>query len=176
MFLAFRRPPVLRAFALAFAVTGLAACGGGGSPAGPNPNPGAPAPAPTPAPTPTPDPRIGLALGPITRFTIKPRIVEPDVRDPAQDSQGRFILRREERVDVDGTQKNASNEICAWINPPVYLVNGQNMAFNTSNGVVYRRGSSQPFLLKLTIERPGTFSVRGSIDGIDSNLLEFVVQ
>jgi hypothetical protein len=41
---------------------------------------------------------------------------------------------------------------------------------------VYRRGSSQPFLLKLTIERPGTFSVRGSIDGIDSNLLEFVVQ
>ena len=152
-----------------------AACGGGGSPSGPDPAPG-PNAAPTPAPTPTPDPRVGMSPGPITRFTIKPRIVEPDVRDPAQDEQGRFILRREERVDVDGTQKNASNEICAWVNQPVYLVNGQPMAFNTSNGVIYRRGSSLPFLLKLTIERPGTFSVQGTIDGVQSNVLEFVVQ
>ena len=50
------------------------------------------------------------------------------------------------------------------------------MPFNTSNGVVYRRGSSQPFLLKLNIESRGAFSVRGSIDGVDSNVLEFVVQ
>jgi hypothetical protein len=169
MSLAFRRPAVL----LVFAVTSLAACGGGGSPAAPGPNPG---PSTAPAPTPTPDPRVGLARGPITRFTIKPRIVEPDVRDPEMDAQGRFILFREERVDVDGTQKNSSNEICAWINPPAYLVNDQNMAFNTSNGVVYRRGSSQPFLLKMTMERRGTFSVRGTIDGIDSNVLEFVVE
>lgn len=168
----------LRSFMSALAVAaGLsaAACGGGSSPAGPDPAPG-PGTAPTPAPTPTPDPRIGMSPGPITRFTIKPRIVEPDVRDPAQDAQGRFILRREERVDIDGTQKNAANEICAWVNQPVYLVNGQAMAFNTSNGVIYRRGSSQPFLLKLTIERPGTFSVQGTIDGVASNVLEFVVQ
>jgi hypothetical protein len=171
MFLPARRAAVFLAFALA----GSIACGGGGSPIGPGPNPG-PSIAPTPAPTPTPDPRAGLAPGPITRFTIKPRIVEPDVRDADVDAQGRFILRREERVDVDGTQKNASNEICAWINPPVYLVNDQNMAFNTSNGVVYRRGSSQPFLLKLTIESRGAFSVRASIDGMDSNVLQFVVQ
>jgi hypothetical protein len=168
------RLSLLPTFAL-LAATGLVACGGGGSPAAPNPNAG-PSSAPTPAPTPTPDPRIGLARGPITRFTIKPRIVEPDVRDADLDAQGRFILRRGERVDVDGTQKNSSNEICTWVNPPVYLVNGQNMAFNTSNGVVYRRGSSQPFLLKLNIEARGTFSVRGTIDGIDSNVLEFVVQ
>ena len=169
MSLLVRRSAVL----LAFAASGLIACGGGGSPAAPGPNPG---PSAAPAPTPTPDPRAGLARGPITRFTIKPRIVEPDVRDPEVDAQGRFILRRDERVDVDGTQKNSSNEICAWINPPVYLVNDQNMAFNTSNGVVYRRGSSQPFLLKLNIERRGAFSVRGTIDGIDSNVLEFVVE
>jgi hypothetical protein len=156
-----------------FAIGTLAACGGGSSPAGPDANPG---PAATPAPTPTPDPRINLARGPITRFTIKPRIVEPDVRDAEQDAQGRFILHREERVDVDGTQKNSSNEICAWVNPPVYLINDRPMEFNTSNGVVYRRGSSQPFLLKMTIEGRGTFSVRGSVDGIDSNVLEFVVQ
>jgi len=168
----------LPAALLAVSMAGLtAACGGGSSPVEPGPNPGAsPAATPRPAPTPTPDPRIGLATGPITRFTIKPRIVEPDVRDPEVDGQGRFILRRDERVDVDGTQKNAANEICAWVNPPVYLINGQSMAFNTSNGVIYRRGSSQPFLLKLNIERPGTFSVRGSIDGVDSNVLEFVVR
>lgn len=171
MSLPLRRHAVL----IVVAATGLAACGGGGSPAAPGPNPG-PSAAPTPAPTPTPDPRANLAPGPITRFTIKPRIVEPDVRDPAQDAQGRFILFREERVDVDGTQKNASNEICRWINPPVYFVNGVDMPFNTSNGVVYRRGSSQPFLLKMTIERRGSFSVRGTIDGVDSNVLEFVVQ
>ena len=152
-----------------------AACGGGSSPAGPDPAPGA-TPTPRPAATPTPDPRVGMPAGPITRFTIKPRIVEPDVRDPAQDSLGRFIFRREERVDVDGTQKNASNEICAWINQPVYLINGAPMAFNTSNGVIYRRGSSLPFLLKMTVERPGTFSVQGTIDGVQSNVLEFVVQ
>ena len=166
----------LPAALLAVAMAGLtAACGGGGSPVEPGPNP-SPAATPRPAPTPTPDPRLGLAAGPITRFTIKPRIVEPDVRDPELDSQGRFILRRGERVDVDGTQKNAANEICAWVDPPVYLINGQNLGFNTSNGVVYRRGSSQPFLLKLNIENPGTFTVRGSIDGIDSNLLQFVVR
>ena len=168
----------LPAALLAVSMAGLtAACGGGNSPVEPGPNPGAsPAATPRPAPTPTPDPRIGLATGPITRFTIKPRIVEPDVRDPATDAQGRFILRRGERVDVDGTQKNASNEICRWINPPIYLINEQNQPFNTSNGVVYRRGSSQPFLLKLTIENPGSFSVRGTIDGVDSNVLQFVVQ
>ena len=167
--------PSLRTAAVAALAVTAAACGGGGSPAGPDPNPN-PAPTVAPTPAPTPDPRVNMPPGPITRFTIKPRIVEPDVRDPAIDAQGRFILRRGERVDVDGTQKNASNEICRWINPPVYLINDQNQAFNTSNGVVYRRGSSQPFLLKLTIENPGSFSVRGAIDGIDSNVLQFVVQ
>ena len=168
----------LRVFLCALAVAvalSSAACGGGSSPAGPDSAPG-PTAAPGPVATPTPDPRVGMSPGPITRFTIKPRIVEPDVRDPAQDAQGRFILRREERVDIDGTQKNASNEICAWVNPPLYLINGQPMAFNTSNGVIYRRGRSQPFLLKLNIDALGTFSVRASIDGTDSNVLQFVVR
>jgi hypothetical protein len=161
-------------FLLVFAAGALAACGGTGAPAGPDANPAPPTTTPTPAPT--PDPRVNLAPGPITRFTIKPRIVEPDVRDAEQDAQGRFILHREERVDIDGTQKNAANQICAWVNPPVYLINDRVMEFNIGNGVVYRRGSSQPFLLKMTIEDQGTFSVRGTVDGIDSNVLEFVVQ
>lgn len=152
-------------------------CGGGGtdSPAGPsnpvNPTP-APQATPKPSPTPTPDPRLNLAPGPIVRFTHKPRIAGPEVRDAQQDGQGRYVVYVGERVDFDGTQKNASNEICKWVNEPVWFVNGRQMAFDSSNGVVTRRGSSQPFLLKLTIERPGTFSVHGEIDGVVSNTLE----
>ena len=151
--------PVVLPLLLAFAATFLVGCGGGSSPVAPNPGPSA---APAPAPTPTPDPRVGLALGPVTRFTIKPRgSTEGSVPDPALDAQGRFHLTRGQRIDVDGTQKNSSNEICAWINPPVYLVNGQSMTFETSNGVVFRRGSSQPFLLKLTTENRGRSASRG---------------
>jgi len=36
---------------------------------------------------------------------------------------------------------------------------------------VYRRGSSQPFLLKLTIEHRGVFEVQAEIDGVKSNVL-----
>jgi hypothetical protein len=36
---------------------------------------------------------------------------------------------------------------------------------------VYRRGSSQPFLLKLTIERGAVFDVQAQIDGVKSNVL-----
>jgi hypothetical protein len=152
------------------------ACGGGGSsPSAPNPastpTP-APQPTPKPSPTPTPDPRANLAPGPVVRFTHKPRIAGPEVRDAELDGQGRYVVFVGERVDFDGTQKNAANEICKWVNDPVWMVNGRNMAFDSSNGVVTRRGSSQPFLLKLTIDRAGTFSVQGEIDGVASNVLE----
>lgn len=165
--------------ASAFILTAFAlGCGGGSdSPAGPGAVPSAnPSPVvqatPRPASTPTPDPRVNLAPGPVTRFTHKPRIAGPDVREAEQDGQGRFIVYVGERVDFDGTQKNAGNEICKWVNAPVWLVNGQEMAFDSSLGPVTRRGSSQPFLLKLTIDRPGTFTVQGHIDGIMSNVLE----
>ena len=36
--------------------------------------------------------------------------------------------------------------------------------------------TKKPFLLKLNMERTGTFSVRATIDGVQSNTLEFVVQ
>jgi hypothetical protein len=163
---------------LAFILSVSAAgCGGGGSdsPAGPNPAPTAtPAPqsTPKPTPTPTPDPRINLAPGPVVRFTHKPRIAGPEVREAELDGQGRYVVFVGERVDFDGTQKNANNEICKWVNEPVWMVNGRQMAFDSSNGVVTRRGSSQPFLLKLTIDATGTFSVQGEIDGVASNVLE----
>ena len=153
------------------------ACGGGssspsaGDPAGHTPSPGA---TPKPSPRPTPDPRIGLAPGPVTRYTIKVRTVNNGQRDPEQDGSGRFIVHPGERVDFDSTQKNAGNEICQWVKDPEWTINGGACPLESlcPGGVVYRRGSSQPFLLKTTIQQTGLFSVQASIDGVVSNVLE----
>lgn len=154
----------------------LSNCGGGDStPAGPTTPPAttpAAAPAPKPTPAPTPDPRLGLAPGPVSRFTIKVRTVDAGAREVVQDSQGRWLVNIGERLDFDSTQKNAGGDICQWVVDPAWLVDGQNMSFESSNGVVFRRGSSQPFLLKLTIEKAGTFSVMAEIDGVRSNVLD----
>jgi hypothetical protein len=162
---------------LVTAVT-LAACGGGGSPApptGPNPAPSA-NPTPRPAPTPTPDPRLGLAPGPVTRFTIKVRTVDNGTRFPDVDDRGRYVVFVGERVDFDSTQKNAADQICAWTDSPVWLIDGRDVPAESSAGVAFRRGSSQPFLLKLTMESAGSFTVRARIDGVESNVLEVRVR
>jgi hypothetical protein len=159
----------------------MAACGGGdSSPSGPNPTspspgPGA-APTPRPAPTPTPDPRIGLPPGPVARFTIKVRTVDNGTRDAEPDAQGRFVVFVGERVDFDSTQKNAAGDICSWSSSPTWFVNDRNIPDDTVTGIVMRRGSSQPFLLKLTMQGTGNFSVRSNIDGVDSNTLEMRVR
>jgi len=152
------------------------ACGGGsGSPSAGDPG-ATPAPGvtPRPSPRPTPDPRIGLAPGPVTRYTIKVRTVNNGERDPVQDESGRFVVHPGERVDFDSTQKNAGNEICQWVKDPEWTINGGACPMETTcpGGVVHRRGSSQPFLLKTTIEQTGIFSVQASIDGVISNVLE----
>jgi hypothetical protein len=158
-----------------------AACGGGSSSpttpgAGPQ-TPGAtPAATPKPAPAPTPDPRIGLAPGPVTRYTIKVRTVNNGEREPEQDAQGRYIVHPGERVDFDSTQKNAGGEICQWINNPEWTINqgACPMESTCANGVVFRRGSSQPFLLKTTIQQTGGFNIQASIDGVVSNTLDIL--
>jgi hypothetical protein len=155
----------------------LIASGCGGSSTEPDPVPSqAPAPGatPRPAPVPTPDPRIGLAQGPIVRFTIKVRTVNNGERDAEQDAQGRWVVSPGERVDFDSTQKNGNNEICTWLNRPEWFLNGAIFPDETSTGLVYRRGSSQPFLLKLTIERRGEFAVQAEIDGVRSNVLTMI--
>jgi hypothetical protein len=162
-------------------VAAMAACGGGdnsapstpSSPSGPN---AAASPTPRPAPTPTPDPRLGLPAGPVARFTIKVRTVDNGTRDAEQDAQGRFVVFVGERVDFDSTQKNAAGDICTWTEHPTWLVDDRDIPEDTSTGVVLRRGSSQPFLLKLTMVGTGSFSVRARIDGVDSNVLEMRVR
>jgi hypothetical protein len=155
------------------------ACGGGGSGSPTTPGAGTPTPPPVavtphPAPTPTPDPRIGLAPGPVARYTIKVRTVNNGERDAEQDGQGRFVVHPNERVDFDSTQKNAGGDICQWTNSPEWTINRQScpMESTCANGKVLRRGSSQPFLLKTTIQQTGTFTVEASIDGVVSNTLE----
>ena len=95
-------------------------------------------------------------------------------RDAEPDGQGRFIVHPGERVAFDSTQKNAGNEICQWVRDPDWTYNGGACPLETTcpGGVVYRRGSSQPFLLKTTIQQTGFFSVQASIDGVISNVLE----
>jgi hypothetical protein len=151
------------------------ACGGGGSATGPNPPTGGGTPPPTaPTPAPTPDPRIGLPAGPVTRYTIKVRTVNNGERDAEQDASGFFIVHPGERVDFDSTQKNAGGEICQWVNNPEWTIDGGAcpMESTCAGGVVFRRGSSQPFLLKTTIQQLGTFTVQASIDGVVSNVLD----
>ena len=95
-------------------------------------------------------------------------------RDAEQDASGFFIVHPGERVDFDSTQKNAGGEICQWVSNPEWTINGGACPMETTcaNGVVSRRGSSQPFLLKTTIERTGTFTVQATIDGVISNVLD----
>jgi hypothetical protein len=175
------RKPRLLSGLISISAAILAACGGGdgSTPAAPN-GPGGPtasaSPTPRPSPTPTPDPRLGLPAGPVARFAIKVRTVDNGTRDPVQDAQGRFVVFVGERVDFDSTQKNAAGDICAWTNHPTWFVNDRDIPEETSTGIVLRRGSSQPFLLKLTMEGTGSFTVRANIDGVDSNVLEVRVR
>ena len=95
---------------------------------------------------------------------------------PEPDAQGRFVVFVGERVDFDSTQKNAAGDICAWSGSPTWFINDRDVPEDTVSGVVLRRGSSQPFLLKLTMQGTGNFSVRSRIDGVDSNTLEMRVR
>jgi hypothetical protein len=148
---------------------GLFACGAG-SESSPDAVPPQAA-TPKPSPTPTPDPRLGLAAGPVASYVIEVRTVNNGERDALPDADGRLSVYPGERVDFDSTQKNANGEICRWNTDPQWFVDGVNIPLETLSGPVYRRGSSQPFLLKLTIEHRGEFEVQAEIDGIKSNIL-----
>lgn len=162
-----------RAVLVVASSVGLFACGGGnGSSPNSVPSQAPPAaPTPRPSPTPTPDPRIGLAAGPVVSYVIKVRTVNNGERDALQDADGRWIVRPGERVDFDSTQKNSSGEICRWDTDPQWYVDGVSIPPEALSGPVYRRGSSQPFLLKLTIESRAVFEVQAQIDGVWSNVL-----
>ena len=149
------------------------ACGGGSSPSAGDPPGHAPSPAatPRPSPVPTPDPRIGLAPGPVTRYTIKVRTIDTggfNYRDPIQDPEGRWIVYPGEFVVFDSTQKNAGGQLCEVKNyPPKWTVD---------NGVVIilREGQNNPFLLRTDVGKKGTAKIQATVDGVESNVLEVI--
>ena len=112
-----------------------------------------------------------MAPGTVVSYVINVRTVNNGERDALPDADGRWIVYPGERVDFDSTQRNANREICRWDAEPQWYVDGVNIPLETLSGLVYRRGSSQPFLLKLTIEHRGVFEVQAEIDGVKSNVL-----
>jgi len=107
-----------------------------------------------------------LAPGPVTRYNIKLHSVrKPDgteLEEPfPQDTQGRYRVNPGDFIVFDSTQKNAAGEECQWLNDPVWKV-------DDPGNVMDRRASSNPFLLRVDINRTGQFIVTASLDGIDA--------
>jgi hypothetical protein len=153
-------------------VAALSGCGGGSSaPAGPNP-------VPTPTPqAPPPDPRDTLPPGPIVSYSIELRSIESpqgEYRDIAQDpATGHWIVYPGDFVVFDSDQFNATGQNCKWVNDPHWFIDGMDLPEGTlhPNGVVFRKGSSNPFLLRVDIAATGEFRLGGRVDGVDSNQL-----
>jgi hypothetical protein len=123
-----------------------------------------------PSTPPTDDPRANLAPGPVSRVVIyiyQVRQADGTYRDKFQDNQGRWILHPGEFVVFDSTQLNANGDKCAWVRDPSYTL-------SDGSGVLNVRGSSQPFLFRADVQRKGEFTLRSSIDGIDSAILRAI--
>ena len=166
----------LRAILLLPVVLSLAGCGGT-PPSGPtqriSPTPvPTPTPTPTPTPSPTPDPRAGLAPGPVITFTIGIRSVDTggfNYRQPTQNADGEWELFVGEFVVYDGIPRNGAGARCTYVNDPAYNL-------SDPDGAVNVRGSSNLFLFRTDIVRPGEFTVRAVIDGVDSNVISVIAR
>jgi hypothetical protein len=126
---------------------------------------------PTPAPSGTPgDPRAGLPPGPVTQAKVAIRSInigDFEYRDPQQDSAGNWIVHPGEFVVFDLSQRNGAGEKCQWIKDPEWQVTDDDSILNV-------KGSSQPFLLRVDVNRKGYFEVTASIDGINANILPVI--
>ena len=74
----------------------------------------------------------------------------------------------------DFTQKNSSGQECKWINDPVWTIDDVNVSEGGTDPkrVLRRKGSSQPFLLRVDVVGEGSVQVQGTIDGVFSNILD----
>jgi hypothetical protein len=132
--------------------------------------------APTPAPPGT-DPRANLASGPVYTARIKIRTVDQgnfDYRPIFENPDGTWTLYVGEFVVFDFTQKNQAGQECQWVRDPEWFINDQVVAEGAtdSRGVLRRRGSSQPFLLRTDVVGEGTIRIQGTIDGVFSNFID----
>ncbi len=132
--------------------------------------------APTPAPPGT-DPKANLPPGPVAGARIKIRTVDTgnfNYRPISENPDGSWTLRVGEFVVFDLTQKNSQGQECQWINDPKWFINDQDVpeGATDSKGVLRRRGSSQPFLMRVDVVGEGKVRLQGTIDGIFSNFLD----
>lgn len=110
------------------------------------------------------------APGPIVRYTARPYYtVGPDgvtTFDPVIDGDitmgGVWRVPLGHTLVADSFQKNADNQLCQWVDLPVWTVEDPFCA-------VYRLGMRNPFLFKARTEHAGELVIRASIDGITSN-------
>ena len=132
--------------------------------------------APTPPPV-TADPRDNLPAGPIYTARIKMRSVDTGnfvYRDFFENGDGSWTVYVGEFVVFDFTQKNAAGQECKWINDPTWTIDDVNVPDGGTDPkrVLKRRGSSQPFLLRVDVVGEGAVKVQGTIDGVFSNILD----
>jgi hypothetical protein len=121
----------------------------------------------TPSPSPGSDPRAGLPPGPVTQARVAIRSIDTggfNYRDPQQDSAGNWIVHPGEFVVFDLSQRNGAGEKCQWIEDPEWLIEDE-------DSILGVRGSSQPFLLRVDVNKKGYFEVTAEIDGVRANLL-----
>ncbi len=131
---------------------------------------------PTPLP-PGSDPRANLAPGPVYTARIKVRTVDQgdfNYRPISENPDGTWTVHVGEFVVFDFTQKNQAGQECQWVNDPRWFINDQSVpeGGTDAGGVVRRRGSSQPFLLRVDVIGEGSLRIQGTIDGVFSNFLD----
>lgn len=129
----------------------------------PTPVPGSSPSAPRASPTPA-----DLAAGPVTQVKAYVKSIDTggfNYRPGEQDANGNWIVHPGEFVVFDMTQRNAAGLICNWIVDPQWSV-------DDPDGILTLKDSSQPFFLRTIIAHNGHFELQGTIDGIDSNVLQ----
>lgn len=133
--------------------------------------PATPPPSTPSSPRPSPTPQ-GLAQGPVAQLKAYIKTVETEqgsrqYRPGEQDKDGNWVLHPGEFVVFDLTQRNASGQICGWVDDPVWSV-------KDPDGVLQVRESSHPFFLRVNIDHKGYFELQGAMDGMDSNVLRVI--
>ena len=129
----------------------------------PTPVAGGPSPSPRASATP-PD----LAPGPVAQLKAYIKTIDTggfNYRPGEQDASGNWIVHPGEFIVFDMTQRNAAGLICNWLKDPVWRV-------EDPDGILEPKESSHPFFFRTIIAHKGHITLQGTIDGIDSNILD----
>jgi len=116
----------------------------------------------------------------VVSYFVKVRSIQNplgDYRTVGQDpSTGNWIVYKGDFVVFDSDQRNAAGDKCRWVNNPEWFIDGVKATEQTAfaNGVVFVKGSSNPFLLRTDMLEYGVFRLTAKIDGVDAN--EIVIE